>query len=80
MLSVGYCINSKVVNSFDQYLPVFSSICRYLPVNTAGMENTHICQPGVDYSFFRCICIFELFFVVVFFCFFFFFFCFVLFF
>ena len=44
MLNVGYCINSRMVNSIDQYLPVFSSICRYLPVNTAGMENTHICR------------------------------------
>ena len=24
--------------------PVFTSICQYLPVNTTGMENTHICQ------------------------------------
>ena len=34
MLNVGYCTNSKVVNSTDQYLPV----------NTDGMENTHICR------------------------------------
>ena len=36
--------NSRVVKPIDQYLPVFSSNCLYLPVNTAGMENTHICQ------------------------------------
>ena len=30
----SYCINSRMVNSIDQYLPVFSSICRYLRVNT----------------------------------------------
>ena len=25
-------------------MPVFSSKCRYLPVNATGMENTHICR------------------------------------
>ena len=33
-----------MVNSIFRYLPVFSSKCRYLPVNATGMENTHICR------------------------------------
>ena len=41
MLSVGYCIKSRVVNLIKQHLPVFSSFSRYFPVNTTGME-THI--------------------------------------
>ena len=44
MLSVGYYINSRVVNSINPYLPIFSGICQYLPVNTAGMGNAHICR------------------------------------
>ena len=33
-----------MVNSVFQYLPVFSSKCRYLPVNATSMENTHVCR------------------------------------
>ena len=51
MLSEGYCINSRVGNSVNQHLPVFSGICWYLPVNTAGMENTHICQHFANLAF-----------------------------
>ena len=41
---MGFVFNSSVVSSIFWYLPVFSSKCRYLPVNAIGMENTHICR------------------------------------
>ena len=43
MLNVVYKFQG---GKFNQ--PVFASIFQYLPVNTAGMENTHMpafCQP-----------------------------------
>ena len=52
MLSVGYCINSRVVNR-----PVFARIFLYLPGNTTGMENTHICRHFANLD--SCACIFK---------------------
>ena len=40
-----------MVNSIFQYLSVFSSKCRYLPVNATGMENTHICRHFANLEF-----------------------------
>lgn len=44
MLTLTFYFDSRVVNSIFQYLPVFSSKCRYSPVNATGMENTRICR------------------------------------